>query len=180
VSEVLFIPGLDDDSAQYPYFMAAMEQSGLHVVAHDFGWQDQSASLDRLQYNLLETIDSIEDRIIAVGVSAGGAAATWALQQRPEKIQRVINVCGALSLPRESHLNRYLSNRFEQHFDQIVRGIRPDSLTDERVTSVRPIYDGIVRRASVQFGKSTIIEIPTLLHPVAIRYALRRTVPLLL
>lgn len=174
--EIILIPGLDD-AVKSNSFSRRMMAKNVGVTTHVFGWQKANASLSVLQQSLLETVDNAEDRILIIGVSAGGIAAAWALQQRPDKIETAVNVCGALSLPRESHLNRFFSHRYTEHFDEMLSAVQPNSVTDERLLSVRPIYDGIVRRSAVDFGKSRIIDTPSLIHPLAIAYAFKKIIP---
>lgn len=178
MEKVVLIPGLDDRD-DYTEFREILGPD-FNVVTHTFGWQDRKASPEELKDSLLRTIDGFTEPVPVVGVSAGGAAAVWALLERPEKVSAVYNVCGALRQPRKSFLNILYNPRFEGHFDHMLELIAPSTITNERLLSVRGRLDGLVRRSSVEFGSSRIIDIPAIGHPFAIAYALRRIVPALL
>lgn len=179
---VLVVVGLDDDTAKYEKRMADWRNKGVNAELYAFGWQKRGAPLEVLQGDLLNKVDelSAHHQIDLVGLSAGGCAVAWALQQRPKAVKVVINVAGALSLPRESNFNRFFSHKHEELFDEMLGGLKPNGITDKRLISIRPPYDGIVRRSAVEFGRAKIVSVAMPLHPLAIPFALKHTVPELL
>ncbi len=181
-ANVLVVVGLDDATAKYEERMDVWRALGINAELYAFGWQKRDASLEKLQDRLLCRVDelSTEGDIDLVGLSAGGIAVAWTLQQRPDVIRQAINVAGAMSLPREGNFNRFFSRKHETLFDEMLRGLKPNEVTDERLISIRPPYDGIVRRSAVKFGKARIINSVVPLHPLAITHELRRRVPKLL
>jgi len=65
-----------------------------------------------------------------VGVSAGGASSIWAAEQLPEMVDSVIDVCGAVSPPRETWVTKLIGAP-DERFDEVladIQHISPETL----------------------------------------------------
>lgn len=109
------------------------------------GSEDFAPKLDRI-VELVDELHSEGHRVSLVGVSAGATAAFNTYMKRPEKIAKVVYVCGKLRRP-DSVGERYyrINPAFKQSLEKVQDQI--DNLTPEdsaKMLSLKPWYDQTV------------------------------------
>ena len=178
---VLVAVGLDDGTEHVESLISEWDSELFDVQVSAFGWQDRSISTEQACQQYLQKIRATHKRagkVCLVGVSAGGAASIWGAEELPEMVDSVIDVCGAIRLPRETWITRRFGSPGER-FDEVLQDIQHISPTTLRkLTILRPtLLDGLVRMSSFEVEGALIEVVPRITHQIAINYAMRRVVP---
>ena len=148
-NHIIYLPGIGDHKPYYqPQIINLWKK--FDVVAHYHpviwrGHENFAPKLDRI-LELVDELHSQGHRVSLVGVSAGATAAFNTYMKRPEKIAKVVYVCGKLRRP-ESVGERYyrINPSFKQSLELVQTKI--DKLNSEDVAkmlSLKPLYDQTV------------------------------------
>lgn len=178
---VLVTAGLDDSTRQIESIVSKWDKDKFTVVVRPFGWQSTEQTTEELKANYLAEIEELYrllGTVTLVGVSAGGAASIWAAEQLPGMVNQVIDVCGAVRLPRLTWISKHFGSNGVR-FDEVMGEIQDISATTtEKLTILKPfLYDGLVRRSSFRKPGARIRTLPIPTHIAAIKRALKKEVP---
>jgi len=97
---IILVPGLDDgpDTWLMRLILRLWRSDGIKVDLCRVQWKDGVSYPSKLE-KLLRLIDDLTKTgytVSLVGISAGGSAAINALFAHPDKVHKVINICGRL------------------------------------------------------------------------------------
>lgn len=93
---IICIPGMGDTRGQFREIAPLLMAEGFRLIVVDpRGHGDSDATFSKysasaIGEDLIKLIDSLHTDVYLVGNSSGGASATWAAAERPEKVKAVI------------------------------------------------------------------------------------------
>jgi pimeloyl-ACP methyl ester carboxylesterase len=146
---VIYLPGIGDHKPFFqPQLIRLWRLFGVEAVYHPVIWRGQEP-FDRKLDKICEHIDQLNaegKRVSLVGVSAGATAAFNAYMRRPEKVSRVVYICGKLRRPESVGAPYYIKNpAFKQSLELVRTQIGGLSKQDaKKMLSLHPIYDETV------------------------------------
>lgn len=174
---VIIIPGLGDQVFATSLATKHWRNHNLSPVVYSMFWRNGEPFLPKLE-RLLATIDENSlngDKVSLIGCSAGASVVLNAFCERKNQINKVISICGRLSVGNQKGL-RSLQTRAKSSpaFEQSVKLFesRQELLSDDdkkRIMTVTAKFgDELVpANTSMLSGASNII-IPTIEHTISI------------
>jgi len=145
----LIIMGLADHKSDGAEKLQSFwRRRGLECEIYRPIWRDSTAFEPKLE-KLIKRIDDLESsgwRVSLIGISAGASAALNAYVRRPEKIHKVVFVCGKLAkLNSINPINFQRNPPFKGSIEMLPASIRRLSAADKaKMVSLQPLYDGRV------------------------------------
>lgn len=180
---IILVPGLDDgpDTWLMRLILRLWRSDGIKVDLCRVQWKDGLSYPSKLE-KLLRLIDDLTKTgytVSLVGISAGGSAVINALFARPDKVHKVINVCGRLkdggylgfrSLERRSRSSTAFRDSVltcEQNLE------KTDSTYLRRIMTFRARFgDELVPSDTSQVSGTNNIALPTIEHMISIAITL--------
>jgi pimeloyl-ACP methyl ester carboxylesterase len=157
----------------------ALRDVGIEVDDYIFGWQSGEpleVLIERYREKVREVIAAAVGKIALVGISAGGAAALWGLQEFSDSIALAVNVCGIITPSDRTLIGEMFGSNAEKHCE-MVDILDPARIDMSRVVSIRSKLDGLVKTNSAVIGDHELIDMYTLEHGRAINHAMKKIVP---
>lgn len=151
---IIYLPGIGDHKPYFqPQIINLWRIFGVTPHYHPVIWRGDEnfdAKLNRLT-KLIDELYAEGNLVSLVGVSAGATAAFNAYMQRPEKISKVVYICGKLRRPETVGRYYYQTN---MAFIQSLKKVQPQisklaPFDTVKMLSLRPIYDQTVPTADM-------------------------------
>lgn len=176
---IILVPGLDDgpDTWLMRLILRLWRSDGIKVDLCRVQWKDGVSYPSKLE-RLLRLIDDLTKTghtVSLAGISAGGSAVINALFARPDKVHKVINICGRLrggnnhgfrSLERRSRSSTAFRDSVltcEQNLEKI------DSTYLSRIMTFRARFgDELVPSNTSQVSGAYNVALPTIEHMISI------------
>lgn len=174
---VIYLPGVNDNKIGQRILVKHWYIYGVRPHYHYIGWADTYETFTQKLNKLLQRIDILNGSgkvVSLVASSAGASMAIHALAERPDKLQRVITICGKLRRPET--VNDHYRLGFPPFFESIsslgdsLKKI--DKSTLHKVVNIRPIYDNVVDVEDMGIDGCRSYRIATRGHAMSISLAL--------
>lgn len=151
---IIYLPGIGDHKPYYqPQILKFWKIFGVMPHYHPVIWRGDEMFDLKLKrvIKLIDELYSTGNSVALVGVSAGATAAFNAYMQRPEKVSKVIYICGKLRRPETVGQYYHRTNpAFIESLKLVQPQIRKLTLNDSsKMLSLRPFYDQTVSIADM-------------------------------
>lgn len=166
---VVIVPGYGDRSDYLKTASKTWSQRfGLEPDIFVFGWNGEAESFDEKWTQFSEYIEQLED-IAIIGISAGASVALRALQTYPNRVKKVVTICGPAH-PEVMDLVKLRRDYpvLERSLDQLSL----DGLPADRVLTLRPIYDDAVTTKAMIIDGAKNVQMNIAFHSVGIVWAM--------
>lgn len=149
--QVIFLWGLGDKNLK-PWIQQILKHLwkifGLDISFVRIGWADSEPfdkKLSRIT-NLIDSLHKQHQNVSLVGISAGASAALNAYEQRKNKVNKVVYICGKFNNPQAVNPRFYIENpAFRESLAAAQGNLKKLTHIDKaKMLSVRPLYDGLV------------------------------------
>lgn len=175
---IIYIPGLGDHNLHGQRMVVRLwRRPGVYTEVCQMNWSDKQPFQPKLQ-KILDRIDTLTkqgDLVSLVGVSAGANAAVHAFARRPDGINKLVIICGAIQHPEEvGEDTKHENPAFWQSMVALHEGVL-DGLTHEqrqRIVSFVPRSDETVNPKNMRINGITYQSLPTHGHARSIIYAI--------
>lgn len=181
VHNVIVLPGLSDDVNNLKLLTSWWQKLGLKVHVLKVGWHDDSVSFEAILEKILLFVDKLGDKgekVSIIGISAGGSLALNIFMERPEKIDKCVNICGRLRAGK--HMYRTL-----ERMSMTSKSFRDSVLLlQQREYQIRYNIRRKIMTVTARFGDELVpadtsflegaynTKIPTFEHIISIVFAL--------
>lgn len=139
--KTIIIPGYGD---RFDYIERATKNWArnydLEPEVYVFGWSGDPETYDANWREFDEVLQHIGVAAI-IGISAGASVAARALQIYPEKIKKVVTICGPLH-PEKMNPST-LHNKYPI-LERSLENISLENIDPDRVMTLRPLHDDVV------------------------------------
>jgi hypothetical protein len=173
---VVILPTLMDDAPVINLFTKFWPLFGFTPVVQKFGWKeikDEKGVRQNID-KIIAEIDSLsrKGKVSLIGCSAGGSAAINVFSQRAESINKVINICGALSS--DSILSKFDTPAYISSLKCCEKSISEmDIEKRQRIMTIRPRFgDEFIKKELVGIKGAKNVTIPTIEHMFTILMSL--------
>lgn len=148
MTNVIYLPGLGDNTAAQAKILKFWKILGLNIEVIPMNWSD-TENFDNKLKRILQRIDQLTQdgsRVSLIGVSAGASAALNAYVAAPEKINKVLFICGKLKGAERVGQHYYTNNpAFKDSLFKAEAQINKLGRADKaKMLSAHPVYDNIV------------------------------------
>lgn len=175
----IYVPGLGDErSLGQDQAMADWGKHGLDMLYFPLHWADKSSSWYEKFAGL---ISAIEDRykqsggqkIVLVGSSAGASAVLNAFHARPNKVGKVITICGKIYHPESLSATDFPKNpSFKKSLEKLPTTLASFSRHQlSQILCATPLYDGRVPVSDAWINGAHRLTIPMAGHVASIAWA---------
>lgn len=174
--KLIVVPGLGDGVSLATFLASRL---GYDFEIFSMGWRDDEAFEPKIA-RLLAVIDKNlrrYDKVVGLGISAGGSAILNAFERRQDEMCAAINVCGRLhagegvSPSLESAARRSLA--FKQSVLMFEKEKNRLSLEARRkVLTIRPLWDEMVPTSTVGLEGAVNAQIASVEHMASIVMAM--------
>ncbi len=149
---VIFLRGLGDHRpmTQGQSFLAGLWRLyGIELVQVRIGWSDAEPFEAKLE-RIIKLIDKLHGQgrpVSLLGISAGASAALNAYTARPDKIDKVVFVCGKFHNPKPVNPRYFLKNpAFKVSLELADQNLPKLTAADKaKILSIHPVYDELIR-----------------------------------
>lgn len=177
---VIFVPGLGGVGALFRLAANSWKRFGITPIVHDIGWKDGQQRIRPKLDSLIARIDTLHGNngiISLVGTSAGGSAVLNAFAKQPEKIHRVVNICGRLRVYTHVSPSLETASRLSKSFRESVEMFErtePNLSNEERqkILTIRSLYDETVPLLTIPIRGAHNIRILSIEHNLSIAIAM--------
>lgn len=179
---VIVVPGLSDETKKLVRATNHWRNHGLEPIVHAVGWRNEETDFRPKLERLVSMIDDLTDKgdtVSLVGTSAGGSAVVNAFFERKEKIHKIVNVCGRLTVGPQTGFRSFeaksaTSPPFAESVRLSEKNISQLSARDkQKIMTVRAMFgDELVPPVTTIVEGAYNTRIPTIEHALSIRAAL--------
>lgn len=175
---IIYIPGLGDYKLHGQRFVVGLwRRPRVHTEICQMNWSDKQSFQPKLQkiLNRIDTLTTQGYSVSLVGVSAGANAAMHAFAKRPNSVNKLVIICGAIQHPEEVGENTKRDNpAFWQSMVALHQGVLDAFTTEQRhrIVSFIPQSDETVNPKNMRVEGVIYEPLPTHGHTKSIVYAI--------
>lgn len=177
---VIILPGLSDRVSHIAWVTQWWRKEGLEPHVLRVGWHDESKDIRTNLDRIISYVDTFANtgRLSIVGTSAGGSAALNILVEKPDRVERAVNICGRLRAGTHTWRSLDRMSATSQSFKQSVllceqkQAMISQSLKHRIMTVSARFGDELVPQDTSTLAGAHNLTIPTIGHGLSIAMAL--------
>lgn len=166
VKHYIYIPGLGDrfDFLRKLVLRVWWQNSKTKVTFVPMRWADKHETYEAKYQRVAEAIKAVNNKVVLVGESAGGAMAMFALSRHPKEIDHVVTICGYNHDADDVHLEHKTRHpAFYQIMPAVDAVVVQLSKKDRaRITTIYSTKDTIVipDHSRIEGAKAVVLHTP--------------------
>ena len=151
MKEAIYLPGLGDQKSRgEDKILKGLKFFGINTVYHKIGWRKRD--FDRVFDSLKIEINAKSEPVSLICSSAGATVALNLLAEVPNKIDRIVMICGKANNLEDIEETYFLKNpNFKISVERLKKNLK---LLNEnsKVLCIYPIWDGVVPVIDAKLG----------------------------
>ena len=144
------------------------DRFGNKAVVLPFGWSGEAAEYDKKNKKFLETIEKMGE-VSIIGISAGASAALRAQHVFPERVGRIVTLCGPV---RQDLMNKEMLRSKYPLLKRSLDDLALETVPGQDVLTLRPLYDGVVPVEAMIIPGAVDMRMKMIGHPTSIAWGM--------
>lgn len=167
--KTLIIPGYGDHRGYIDRAVRNWDKKyGMQPEVHVFGWQGDADTYEAKWQDFDDTLQQLGE-VAIIGISAGASVGLRALQMYPNKITKVITVCGLVN---SLEIDAVLLHSKYPVLERSLESFSQQGMAAKRVMTMRPVYDEIIPTKAMLIESAVDVRMPMLGHMPSILCAM--------
>lgn len=167
--KTIIIPGYGDRTDYLKPTLARWEKKfNCRPEVVIFGWDGEAGDYERRWSQFCEAIKPM-GKIAIIGISAGASVGLRALQEFPNRVSKLITVCGPIN---SAHMSRQKLQSTYPLLERALDALDLPNAPADQVMTLRPLFDEVVSVDAMQLPGATDKRIAMIGHAPSIAWGM--------